>query len=434
MRRALCLLLYVIFLLSSAAPARAQTPAASAGQSAPESMQMAGHDHMTMAGPLGIADARDGSGTSWLPDATTVHAAMTQRGVWMLMLHGQGFLQYLYAGTDRGDEQFGSVNWAMGMARRPLAGGALTFRAMLSLEPLTVGRCGYPDLLQSGESCRGAALHDRQHPHDLFMETAVDYRRAINESVAFEIYGASAGEPALGPVGYPHRPSGAVDPVAPIGHHWLDSTHVSFGVVTGGVYGRRWKAEASAFNGREPDDWRYGFDLAALDSWSARVWLLPSSAWAVQASAGRLRAVETRPDGSAEDLTRVTASASYARTSGERRWTGTLAWGRNIESDHASSAWLAEGTFEPSSRGVWYARLEVVGKSGTDLAVPDAADPIFTVAKLRGGYTRWIWQGGAVAAGVGASAGLAVVPRGVAADYGGRVGGEAAVYFTLRPR
>src|SRR5215831_16808400 len=218
------------------------------------------HQMMSMPeNPLGIDSVRDGSGTSWLPDASPMQGPMRQEGPWMLMLHGNAFLQYIKTGTDRGDDQFGSVNWIMGMARRSAGGGQLLFRLMLSAEPATVGHCGYPSLLQTGEFCDGAALHDRQHPHDFFMEAAADYRRAINGRVAFELYGGPAGEPALGPTAFAHRPSALPNPIAPISHHWLDSTHISFGVVTGGLYGMKWKTEASAFTGGEPDDQRWDF-------------------------------------------------------------------------------------------------------------------------------------------------------------------------------
>jgi hypothetical protein len=121
------------------------------------------------------------------------------------------------------------------------------------------------------------------------MELSGAYAHAISGVVGVEVYGALAGEPALGPTAYPHRPSAMPSPIAPISHHWLDSTHISFGVVTVGAYGRQWKLEGSAFNGREPDETRYDLDLAALDSFSGRIWFLPDAHWALQASAGRLR-------------------------------------------------------------------------------------------------------------------------------------------------
>ena len=81
-------------------------------------------------------------------------------------------------------------------------------------------------------------------------------------------YGGPAGEPALGPVAFMHRVSALSNPLAPISHHWFDSTHITYGVATLGFFARTWKVEGSAFNGREPDDTRTNFDLAAMDSWS----------------------------------------------------------------------------------------------------------------------------------------------------------------------
>jgi hypothetical protein len=198
-----------------------------------DTMRMA--DHAMMTGQLGIPQSREGSGTSWLPDASPMYAVHSQAGPWSLMFHGNVFLQYIDEGGERGESQIGSVNWLMGMAQRPLGGGALALRAMVSAEPFTVGECGFPQLLQSGESCNGEPLHDRQHPHDLFMELAAKYDRALTDRVGVEVYGGPVAEPALGPTAFPHRPSSMPYPSAPISHHWLDASHISFGSVTGGA-------------------------------------------------------------------------------------------------------------------------------------------------------------------------------------------------------
>jgi hypothetical protein len=384
--------------------------------------------------PLGIPDVRDGSGTSWLPDDTSSSGPMWHARGWMLMAHGQAFLQAIDVTGERGDRQAGSINWAMGMAQRALWGGQLTLRAMTSLEPLTVGRCGYPDLAQSGESCRGAALHDRQHPHDLFMETAARYQRAVGDRVAIEIYGGPAGEPALGPVAYPHRPSAAPNLFAPISHHWLDATHVSFGVLTGGVYGRRWKAEASAFNGREPDDARYGFDVARLDSWSTRVSWLPGPHLALQVSTGVLRDVEHH-DGDAMDVRRTTASATYHRRTARGTWATTAAWGVNREQGESSQAWLAETAVDVSTADVVFARAEWVQKSAADLALADsgALSVASGIIKVQAGYTRWLTAAAGLRAGIGGSIGVARVPQAAAPAYGSRLPIEMSVFFRLRP-
>ena len=202
------------------------------------------------AAPLGIPHARMGSGTSWIPDASPIREYAGMTGPWMLMAHGDLNLYYDHQGTTRGDDQVGSANWLMLMAMRDAAGGMLRLSTMLSAEPFTVGPRGYPLLLQSGEAYQGEPLHDRQHPHDLFMELSATWERALTRRVGLSLYAAPVGEPALGPVAFMHRPSAENDPFATIAHHWQDVTHITFGVLTAGLFTRAEKLEVSLFNGR----------------------------------------------------------------------------------------------------------------------------------------------------------------------------------------
>jgi hypothetical protein len=420
--------IFSVALVATPQAAAAQTPAP-----APP-----GHDHQQMmamgAAPLGISAARNGSGTSWLPDESPMTGASRMAGPWHLMAHGNVFVQYIAGSGPRGDQQFGSINWLMGMAERPVGGGVLNARLMLSAEPATTSRCGYPNLAQTGELCRGEPLHDRQHPHDLFMEVAVDYRRAINDRIAWQVYGGPAGEPALGPVAFPHRLSAMSNPIAPISHHWLDSTHITFGVVTGAIYGRAWKAEASAFNGREPDDERYDMDFAALDSYSGRAWWLPSSRWAVQVSAGRLRDVEPADDEIAHETTRLTASVTYHRQVGQRLTAMTAAWGQNRESHGVTNAWLAEAAVDMSDRDRVSLRGEITGKTGDELVLDShAGDEVHSIGKVQAGYARQLasWRNWKMSA--GATVGVAIVPAAIAAAYGRRTPAEIAVFFAVKP-
>ena len=176
--------------------------------------------------------SRDASGTGWLPDLTPMYGFHHQTLGWDVMLHANLFAQYLQeSGTEhRRSKQAGSINWLMAMARRPLRGGRLGVRTMISLEPWTISGCGYPDLLATGEICNGDSINDRQHPHDLFMELAAEYDRPLTKSMRWQVYGGLAGEPAIGPPGFPHRLSALPNPIAPISHHWLDATHIAFGV------------------------------------------------------------------------------------------------------------------------------------------------------------------------------------------------------------
>jgi hypothetical protein len=359
---------------------------------------------------------------------------------WTLMLHGNAFAQYIADGSDRGDDQFGSVNWLMGMLHGPVAGGAFQLRAMMSAEPLTVGKCGYPDLLATGEFCNGEPIHDRQHPHDLFMELSANYAHEITPNVAFELYGAPVGEPALGPVAYPHRISAMPGPIAPIGHHWEDATHISFGVATAGLYGRTWKVEGSLFNGREPDENRYDFDFAPLDSYSGRLWYLPSERWALQVSAGQLNEAEPgRDGGAAEDVARTTASATYHRPlAGESYWANTLVLGQNRHGGQSTGAVLLESSLDLNEKNLFFGRVEMVGKTGEDLAIEDQAqtfgERVFTTGKLALGYVRQFAGARTLLPGIGVQGSLNFVPGSLDRFYGSTVSPGVAVFVSLRPQ
>jgi hypothetical protein len=391
-------------------------------------MQM-GHDH-----EMFMVPAREGSGTSWLPDETPMYAIHRQAGPWTLMAHSNAFLQYLHESGDRGSDQFGSINWFMGMADRTIGSGHLGFRGMLSLEPWTIRGCGYPDLLASGEVCEGEAIHDRQHPHDLFMELAATYDRPLVGAMRLQVYGGPVGEPALGPTAFPHRISAMPSPLAPITHHWLDATHITYGVATGGVYGKRWKAEASVFNGREPDENRTNFDFGAMDSYSGRLWFLPSDRWALQVSAGHLTEAEAGHDGGPRiDVDRVTGSMTYHRRLREGSiWASTVAWGRNQEpGGDGTNALLAETNVTFDERHTWFGRFELSGKSGHDLAIE--SDDHFTVAKLQAGYTRYLQAWNGLEPGLGAGISAGIVPDSLKPLYGHRVNVGFGVFVTLRP-
>src|SRR5919109_2963116 len=109
------------------------------------------HPMQMNAGPLSIPDTRMGSGTSWLPDASPMHAAHVLLGNWTVMLHGQGAFQYDWQGGPRGSDQLGIINWAMTAVSRPLGGGRLQLRGMLSAEPWTIGGRGAPLPPQPGQ-------------------------------------------------------------------------------------------------------------------------------------------------------------------------------------------------------------------------------------------------------------------------------------------
>ncbi len=387
--------------------------------------------------PLGIPESRIGSGTSWLPDASPMHAAHVMLGEWTLMLHGQGFVQYDRQGGSRGGDQLGVINWAMAAASRSLGGGRLEVRGMLSAEPWTIGSRGYPLLLQSGESYRGAALHDRQHPHDLFMELAALYERPVARNLGLSLYLAPVGEPAVGPVAFPHRPSAADDPLAPISHHWQDGTHITFGVVTAGLFTHAVKIEGSWFNGREPDEHRTGFDYSGrrLDSYSVRWTVNPGPRWSASAWYAYLKSPEVlHPD---ESLHRYGASALTVQPFGRRgHWASALIWGANdqIGAGRPSHSIVLESTLDLDGTNAVFGRAEYVRKSAQELVIPSVPPAVeYDVAALAFGYRRTVGTWGGFAAGVAARGSVNFLPSSLEAQYGSRAPVGLALYIQLRP-
>jgi hypothetical protein len=382
---------------------------------------------------LQFSHAREGSGTSWMPDSSPVQAHHLMAGDWMLMLHYAATVGYDDQWSDRGSRRFVSTNWLMGMASHPLLGGQVTFRAMLSAEPATAaGDKQLPLLLQSGETYGGVPLHDRQHPHDLFMETAALYRRAIADIVGIELYAAASGEPALGPTAFMHRVSAINNPLPPIGHHWQDSTHISFGVLTGGVYNRWAKLEGSLFHGREPDEDRWNFDFGPLDSWSGRLTVNPTSQTSFQVSYGFIHSPEALlPD---ENLHRLTASGTYSRPAFQDGNVSLSAiWGRNIEEHHSTNSFLVEANVDLDGRNVPFARLEYVQKLGHDLVLPGDPDASYDVAQAQLGYLYRFGQLGPVVPTLGAVVNIGAVPDSVASAYGTNAPVGAYVFIGLQP-
>ncbi|HET7224601.1 MAG TPA: hypothetical protein VFK69_02715 [Candidatus Eisenbacteria bacterium] len=384
-------------------------------------MDMAGMDMgaMPMTGMLGpYAMTREASGTSWQPEAARHEGVHVMRGPWMLMLHGFADGVYDEQGGPRGDNRSFSSNMAMAMAQRPLGVGTFGLRSMLSLEPATIGSKGYPLLLQTGETADGVTpLIDRQHPHDLFMELAGTYSVASGDRSLF-VYGGLPGEPALGPPAFMHRFSGMNIPVAPITHHWLDSTHITYGVLTAGAVIARVKLEASVFRGREPDQNRWNVETPKLDSHAFRLSVNPTDRWALQASYGRIHSPEQLEPDVNQD--RITASAMYDGTWGDTgRWEGMVAWGRNRNPPGRTlDAYTAEGALQSGERHTMFVRLERVAKDELLLAPDPRAGQVFEVGELTAGYRYDFLRRDHVALGIGGAGTLSRIPAALHDDYG----------------
>ncbi len=339
----------------------------------------AGHNHgdstvmppMSHAFSLNLPMNRNGSGTGWLPDASPMYGYMLHSKKWMYMIHGNIFVRYnnqdiTNEGT-RGDTKVDAPNWLMAMGQRRVGKkGLFHFNTMFSIDPLFGGE-GYPLLFQTGETHQGKPLVDRQHPHNLFSELSLSYAHSFTKDADAFIYVAYPGEPALGPVAFMHRPSSLNNLDSPLGHHWQDATHITFGVTTLGFRYKIFKIDGSVFTGREPGEARYGFDKPRFDSYAYRLTVNPLRSVSAQVSRAFIKSPEAiEPD---EDVVRTTASIIHALplTGENRSLNSTFVWGYNDSGEnHQENSYTFESNLQ-LDRLALYTRFEQVEKSAGEL-------------------------------------------------------------------
>jgi hypothetical protein len=351
------------------------------------------HMMMTSQFSLDLPMNRDGSGTSWVPDETPMYMYMVHGKRWMHMVHGSFFARYnkqdLFNKGSRGDSKVDAPNWLMYMAQRKVgSNGLFAVNTMFSLDPFLVGAGGYPLLYQTGESYKGNKLVDRQHPHDLFAELSIAYTQRVAKNTDVSLSVGYPGEPALGPPVFMHRLSAMNNPDAPLSHHYADATHITFGTATLGFRHKNVKLEGSVFTGREPDEYRYGFDKAKFDSYSVRLSVNPSKEWALQVSNGWLKSPEeAEPQ---ENIDRFTASAIHTKMLNDDSYIATtFVYGQNTHDGHTEPAALVENSLQLSKTAI-YGRYEYVQKGAEelDLEAQYPGSPNFKINALTLGTNR----------------------------------------------
>jgi len=221
-----------------------------------------------------------------------------------------------------------------------------------------------------------------------------------------------------------HRASGLDNPEAPITHHWLDSTHITYGVLTAGVVLDTVKLEASTFRGREPDQYRFDIEAPKFDSFSARASWNPTKELSMQVSWGHLTSPEQLLPMVNEN--RLTASLSYTTyfNRGDL-WATTLAWGRKYNSPgNTLDGYLAESELIFKNGITLFARAErlqndellELGEIVTGLA--PTPQPVFTVNKISAGGIYDFIRTQNMKIGVGALATRYGIPDALKPEYG----------------
>ncbi len=338
---------------------------------------------------------------------------------WHFMDVGLATAAYNDQGGPSGGSEIESVNWNMAHLQGSLGKGLLSVMMMNSLEEATFPKEGSRELFQTGETYQGRPLVDRQHPHDFFMNLSATYRYPLGPEAGLWLQVAPVGEPAFGPTAFMHRASAGDNHTAPLSHHWQDSTHISFNVITLGGGWRWFAVEASVFHGREPDEQRWNIDGGKIDSASGRVRFFLPQAWSAQVSYGLLENPEALEPG---DLHRISASVSYG-AAGDRPLAVSLIWGRNVEDPGVSDSLLLEGALQITPLDQVYARMEYVQKDFYLLRTkmfppPGLPRRLADIGALTGGYLHDFALVRGLDTGVGGDLTLYAFPTGLDPAYG----------------
>jgi hypothetical protein len=403
-------------------------------------MSMGGSGLMTMHPETFLQEIvrHSGSGTSAEPDSIPVPMLMKAKGNWTLMFHANAFVLDEQQSSQRGGDKFFSTNWMMGMAQRSAGPGIFTARAMLSLEPATITGREYPLLFQQGETAFGKPIADGQHPHNFFMEIAALYDLKLGKNGLLSFYAAPMGDPAIGPIAYPHRASASEDPLATLGHHQEDSTHIAEDVVTVGATYRIVRIEASGFHGREPDENRWNISQGKIDSWSTRLTLQPGKNWSGQYSYSLIASPEALfPN---ENQERMTASLMYNRPIRRGDWASSLIWGRtrSLTDNSKFNSYTLESTLRFLSDNHAWTRIENAERSnelllGENPLPPNFVEqPIGRVQAYTIGYDHDFDFIPRLSSALGAQVTVYGAPESLKPIYGSHPAG-VAVFIRLRP-
>jgi hypothetical protein len=379
-------------------------------------------DGMNQAGGFLMGQA---SGTSMNPQSWPMPMLMLNPDGWSLMFMGVAFLVDTQETGPRGGDKFYSPNWGMFAASHSAGGGSFLFQLMLSLDPATITDRRFPELFQTGETAYGKPLVDAQHPHDFIMGLGIHYAHPLGENTILQFYFAPVGDPALGPVAFPHRASADELPQATLSHHWQDSTHIANEVVTAGIMLRnKVRLEASGFYGTEPNENRWNIDYGPINSWSTRLSVFPTPNWMAQFSVGRIARPERQAPG---DVVRSTASIHYTRPMQGSSWSTSLIWGRNHQmlDHHNLNSYLLESVAPYRRKNFFTGRIELVDKDELFADQPDLEEQLartvgstFRIKAYTAGYTRDIGVFHKMETGIGANFTTYTVPAAIQPYYG----------------
>ncbi|MGE3262969.1 MAG: hypothetical protein AB7K68_14405 [Bacteriovoracia bacterium] len=346
----------------------------------------------------------------------------------MAMLHGNAFFNQTFASGPRGRSAFTIPNMSM-LDLGTSLGDRHYFNVdlMLTAEKWTYPSGGYPELLQIGEENRNHRPYvDAQHPHSSPLMGLT-----FSDTIAFgsgrdhvKVFFAPRGESTDGPIAFMHRPTGTVNPDAPLGHHiGQDVGHISSTVAGASLRTGDTTLEASTFHGEEPSPDKVDLPIGMPNSYSVRVIHEFFPKIFAMASAAYVKEPEAHGSGP-DHVWRYSASLYRQKIPSGNGWIlhDAFIWGMIKNYDHVSTlhSFGKEFLVQRGRANLW-GRLELLQRTPEQLALTGVADlhsPRW-VAALTLGYTHRLtnWDSGSL--GLGGSYTQDLLPRSYRHDYSG---------------
>ncbi len=293
----------------------------------------------------------------------------------MAMLQGQAFFTQTFEEKPRGRSAFSIPNMFMADVGSSVGEHHyFNLEFMGTVEKWTFPRAGTPELLQVGEhQADGSPFFDAQHPH-----SSPIMGLTLSDTIAFDhakdyakLWFAPRGEAGDGPIAFMHRPTGRINPDAPLGHHiGQDVGHISSTVIGGSLQLARTTVALSTFHGTEPSPTRVDLPLGSPNSYAFRL----TQAWTQSLFAMASAAYVKNPEWEFESrLWRYSASI-YSEAQWPRGWTlhHALIWGliNGYNETSALNSFTEEFWLHKEACAFW-GRVEELQRTPEELQIAD---------------------------------------------------------------
>jgi hypothetical protein len=341
----------------------------------------------------------------------------------MLMWHGNSFFTQIWQEGRRGENAFAVPNMFMLDMGSSLGDRHyINWEVMGTVERWTFPKRGYPEFLQIGEEDEDHRPYlDAQHPHSSpIMGLTLSDTIAIGGRDFIKIWFAPRGSSTDGPVPFMHRPTGMVNPDAPLGHHiGQDAGHISSTVIGAEARLNSSTLEVSSFHGQEPEPAHVDLPMGTPDSFAARFTQQFTPNTYAMASFAYVQNPEPH-DSDLKKIWRYSASL-YDDRKLSSGWSVSQAWIWGVINGYdeasaltslAQETWLRKGPC-----GFWN-RFEVLQRTAEELDVGLSQDRQWVTA-LTLGYTHELhkWENAELA--LGLSLGKDFLPARWRSAYGG---------------